>query len=121
MRLSLPASLLIALSLVAPSQPPTLARTLWTGPAGSMVYAAPSSHAAVLDILPNNQPVHVATAGELDRLIALYQTERTHYASHPDDALKVIGQPVGSDAADLAAWTMVANVLLNLDEAVTKE
>ena len=63
MSLSLPASLLVALSLVAPSQPPTLARTLWTGPAGSTVYAAPSSLAAVLDILPNNQPVRVATSG----------------------------------------------------------
>src|SRR5205085_9256933 len=27
------------------------------------VYAAPSSHAAVLAILPNNQPMHVAMAG----------------------------------------------------------
>src|SRR5919204_716860 len=63
MRRSLPVSLLVALSLVAPSQPPTPARTLWTGPAGSTVYAAPSSHAAILAILPNNQPVRVDVAG----------------------------------------------------------
>src|SRR5919204_6364220 len=63
MRRPLPVSLVVALSLVAPSQPPTPARTLWTGPAGSTVYAAPSSHAAVLAILPNNQPVRVEVAG----------------------------------------------------------
>src|ERR671939_1225731 len=63
MSLSLPASLLVALSLATPPQPPTPARTLWTGPAGSTVYAAPSSHAAVLALLPNNQPMHVDVAG----------------------------------------------------------
>ena len=28
--------------------------------------------------------------------------------------------PKGSDVADLAAWTVVSNVLLNLDEVLTK-
>jgi hypothetical protein len=65
--------------------------------------------------------VRAATPAELDRLVALYQAERARYASHPDDAARVIGEPVGPAASDLAAWTMVANVLLNLDEAITKE
>ena len=63
MRLPLPASLLVALALVAPSPPAPPARTLWTGPAGSTVYAAPSSHAAVQAILPTNQPLRVDVAG----------------------------------------------------------
>ena len=28
--------------------------------------------------------------------------------------------PKGVDAAELAAWTVVANVLLNMDETITK-
>jgi hypothetical protein len=34
----------------------------------------------------------------------------------------VLGEPrATADAADRAAWTMVGNVLLNLDETLTKE
>jgi hypothetical protein len=71
-----------------------------------------------------------AAAAELDRLVALYQSERARYATRPDDAARVVGQAATASAttsagpgatADVAAWTMVANVLLNLDEAVTKE
>ena len=38
-------------------------------------------------------------------------------------ATRVIGdrEPGAADDADLAAWTIVANVLLNLDETVTKQ
>jgi hypothetical protein len=48
-----------------------------------------------------------------------------HYQQHPDDAKKLIAmgesKPAASiDASLLAAWTMVANQLLNLDEALNK-
>jgi hypothetical protein len=33
----------------------------------------------------------------------------------------VAGPAPAGEAAELAAWTMVANVLLNLDETLTKE
>jgi hypothetical protein len=46
---------------------------------------------------------------ELDRLAAVYDREIAHYR----------GQ--GSQSAETAAWTIVANVLLNLDETVTRE
>ena len=61
-----------------------------------------------------------AKPAELDRLVALYRTERDRYLKQPDAAARVLGENAGrADAADRAAWAVVANVLLNLDEALT--
>jgi mono/diheme cytochrome c family protein len=64
-----------------------------------------------------------ATPAELDRLVALYRSERAHYLARPQAAAQVLAETTlrPADAAELAAWTIVANVLLNLDEAVTKQ
>jgi len=45
----------------------------------------------------------------------MYEQELNHYSGR----IPYPTPPAGS--AEHAAWTMVANVLLNLDEAVTKE
>jgi len=45
--------------------------------------------------------------------------KREYLAAHLDDARKIAGD--SPDPANHAAWSMLANVLLNLDEAVTKE
>jgi hypothetical protein len=50
-----------------------------------------------------------ATPSELDRLVAAYDQELAQYRAG------------GDESAPLHAWTVVANVLLNLDEAITKE
>jgi len=64
------------------------------------------------------------TATELTRLRAYYAETRKRYAATPAAAAEALGRPTGTattaDDIDLAAWTMVGNVLLNLDETVTK-
>jgi hypothetical protein len=49
-----------------------------------------------------------------------------HYAAHPEDARRLVAsgeapETPGLDPARHAAWTVVCNLLLNLDEALTKE
>jgi len=62
---------------------------------------------------------------ESDILAETLKSERTRYEGDVDAAQKAISageSPVPNDVppAELAAYTMVANLLLNLDEAVTK-
>jgi hypothetical protein len=63
-------------------------------------------------------------AKEIERLVALYQRELANYKADPDAAEKMANSELGKpsavlDTAELAAWTVVANVLLNLDETIT--
>lgn len=62
---------------------------------------------------------------ELSRLVALYHKVREDYTRKPKDAVVMATVPRGSlpaemEPIDLAAWTVVANVLLNLDEVFAK-
>jgi hypothetical protein len=52
---------------------------------------------------------------ELDYLAKYEAQQHEYFAAHPDEA-----KNVGGDA-ETAAWIMVANILLNLDETITKE
>jgi hypothetical protein len=65
-------------------------------------------------------------ARELDVLTELYQQQLTHYQNDPDAAVKLLS--VGEskrdellDPSEHAASTIMANLLLNLDETITKE
>jgi hypothetical protein len=62
---------------------------------------------------------------ETERLLALFQQQSGYFKTHDAEALKILKDQfktsTGLAPAELAAWTMVANVLLNLDETLTKE
>jgi hypothetical protein len=88
-----------------------LARRMTAAPGGPTVRAA----LGVKLVLSRE-----ATAREIERLVATYDQELKHYrASAAAAALVAPGRD--EDPAELSAWTIVANVLLNLDETVTKE
>jgi mono/diheme cytochrome c family protein len=62
---------------------------------------------------------------EVERLVALFQSELKNYENDAQAAEKMAASELGKpkepcNLAELAAWTVVANVLLNLDETITK-
>ena len=63
--------------------------------------------------LLTRKPAEAETA----ELLAMLEKQRGRFGSGDLDAEKLVGE----DSAELAAWTTVSRVLLNLDEAITKE
>jgi mono/diheme cytochrome c family protein len=62
---------------------------------------------------------------ELGRLKMLFAKARDGFAKTPAEALKLATDPLGplpmgQEAAEMATWTVVGNVLLNLDETFAK-
>jgi hypothetical protein len=62
---------------------------------------------------------------EREALTALYKRRRAAFAADSPAACALLGAPHeeinSADAADQAAWVLVANALLNLNEAITRE
>ena len=66
------------------------------------------------------------TPGELAVLLKVYESELAEFQSDSEAAAKLLAYGAAKrneslDANELAAWTLVANLVLNLDETVTKE
>jgi hypothetical protein len=62
---------------------------------------------------------------ELSTIQELYESELKHYQADAEAATKLATMPIGPlregvEPAEAAAWTVVANVLLNLDAALSK-
>jgi mono/diheme cytochrome c family protein len=61
------------------------------------------------------------TEQEIDAVVASYKRQLARYRVTPAEAAKVMKASAPSpQLSDQAAWTLVANALLNLDEALTK-
>ena len=63
---------------------------------------------------------------ELKILQAGFERQLAHFRAQPQAAAKLLAvgeaqRPKGVDAAELAAYTTVASLILNLDEVITKE
>jgi Protein of unknown function (DUF1553)/Protein of unknown function (DUF1549)/Planctomycete cytochrome C len=64
-------------------------------------------------------------AAEAERLLSLYEQALADFRNDATAAKQLATEPLGpapeqADVAELAAWTVVANVLLNLDEMLMK-
>jgi hypothetical protein len=62
---------------------------------------------------------------QVKKIVELYESEKEHYRKDAKAAQAMATDPLGPlpagmDADDLAAWTVIGNVLLNLDGVLTK-
>jgi hypothetical protein len=69
--------------------------------------------------------VRTPESEQVAKLLELYQSELEHYRQAPAEAMKLATDPLGPlpsgmQADELAAWTVIANVVLNLDGVLTK-
>lgn len=66
-----------------------------------------------------------ATDAQVQVIVKLYESELAHYKTDAAAAAKLATDPLGplpegADAAEYAAWTVIANVLLNMDAVLMK-
>jgi hypothetical protein len=80
--------------------------------------ATPGDSQTRLNLLVSRILSRSATQGEITVLQRELKRALQHYQTRPADAAKYLGQKT---SPDLAAYTLVASLVLNLDEAITHE
>ncbi len=93
--------------------------------AQSALKSAPKDECALLDYMAQRILCRPLRPQEIPILTASHAALLTHYKQSPDDATSLLafGESKADPAlppAELAAWTMVVNQLLNLDETLNK-
>ena len=87
---------------------------------GQYVAALPGDDAHKCAALFERVMIRPATTQESEQLLAFVQTQRARLQNKELDP-EVLAAPGAANRIEAAAWTLVARVLLNLDETVTKE
>lgn len=69
--------------------------------------------------------IRPAQPEQIEPLLKLYESELAYYTAHPEEAAKLVENslnplPDQYNKSELAAWTVIANVLLNMDGVLTK-
>lgn len=84
--------------------------------------ATPTDRVRYAFLLTLSRPPSDAEAA---RLVSLYEQSLAKYSQNAEEAKRMATDPIGpapadTNMAELAAWTIVGNVLLNLDETLMK-
>ena len=69
--------------------------------------------------------IRLPTNGEIKRLSQLVEEVQGLYQDDQESAMQIATDPLGKlpdsiDVVDAATWTVIANVILNLDEILMK-
>lgn len=80
----------------------------------------PSNPVASLDAMFRRVLTRPPTESERDEFLAFYEAQKARLQSGELDPVALLSDAPADRAAEIAAWKMVARVLLNLDEAITK-
>jgi hypothetical protein len=94
--------------------------------AASIVSASPPCFDCAVDDLALRVLARTFKPEERSVVEASFQSLLAHFQAHTDDAAKLLAvgeskiAPESGDPATIAAWTMLANEILNLDEVLNK-
>jgi hypothetical protein len=86
---------------------------------GRMMAAPKGSAAERVEYLFRRSLTRPPTAQETAQLVKFYETQKRRFEQKELDAAKIAG-PGSGDVNERAAWTALARVLCNLDEAIVK-